>query len=358
MQFIRNRGRINVGLAGTVISIVSAASIHAGDKIQFSEPARKTELPTAGPRLEEFSRSYESFTKGSVDGAASSLHIAPLPSQSSSSPSNLRMLEEYIDRKKNWIFETPKNSAGRNGPAHEQNSLLSPSTQSMDGRNPTVMENFFNERDRQSNSGNSEKRNSPFEAGPNLFRAQDERYSAGGLYNNNAPNMEFNINNHLRSDRVNGDDSRRLGSPLEIRSPYSSGFDNLKSEKEIERERAEETRQAEFQKILQPRNLMPSIGGTVDVLNRQVDTTRQEANPIAPRSYDSPLLGMKSDSSSPLNSPLTAPKPLIGGASVAESLAIQNPLVNPLKPSSILPTASAPSFTPAPFVLDIQRRKF
>jgi hypothetical protein len=365
MRSTVRKGSLQLHLAAAGISLLSIVALQAGDPIKISEPVRKRELPKAGPKLEELSRSYDFLDSSKIGGPASAFQAPLTPSPNGNSTATLKKLEELIDHKKNWIFETSKDTSKNSSTfGSEEDNSSTASSNPFERRSSTVMENFFNERDRNSkqDSPNDDSRrgNPAFDPGASLFRPRNERSSSDspGSDSGAGPNMEFNISNYFQKDRGVLDSERRMNNPLEIRSSFAQQADNSKNEKKLQRERDEEARQAEFSRLLQPRSLTPTVGGSFDILNRSVDPTRQEANPIAPRTFASPLLGTVQPSSSLPSASASSSRSQLNGPSVAETMNFRSAVVNPLQSSSVAPAPSAPSFSPAPFVLDIQRRKF
>jgi len=196
-----------------------------------------------------------------------------------------------MDRDRNWMFINPyeldrKASGLDKLEKQNQNRWLEDSQESK-----SVLEKFFDERSRRSNS-EPRSGNDPVDlnraAEQNPFETARDREDADARRDGeeNAFLRELSLKaflNPAEFERENREQRER---------PASAGLDwrnigpresTLSRKDDLRRQ--EEARSLEFQKLLQPRSLTPSISGRVDPINSQPDPSRQEWNPIAPSAF-------------------------------------------------------------------------
>ncbi len=139
-----------------------------------------------------------------------------------------------------------------------------------------------------------------------------------------------------------------------------TGSRDLDPVQKAEKQRLNDAHDADFQQMIQPRNLTPSIAGAFDPINSAKDQTRQESNPFQSFSVGiNPSLGKSS--LSPLQPSISASPLLVRPPSevnLAES--IGNRALIPSVSGSLIapPVTSTFKTAPNPFVLEFPKRKF
>ena len=139
-----------------------------------------------------------------------------------------------------------------------------------------------------------------------------------------------------------------------------SGASELDPLKKAERQRLNDAHDADFQQMIQPRNITPSVAGAFDPINTIQDQTRQEANPFQSFSVGfNPSFGKSSLLPS---QPLVSSLPLLARppseVNLAESIA--NRIALPSVPTLSVPSPVTSTFktAPKPFVLEFPKRQF
>jgi hypothetical protein len=196
-----------------------------------------------------------------------------------------------LDRDRNWMFVNPyeidrKASGLDKLEKKNQSKWLDESVE-----DKSVLEKFFDERSRRSASESRDSRDADDLRRPaarNPFEAARDREDADGRrdHDDKAFLRELSLKAFLNPgefERDNREQKEHSGAAGQDWRNLSGGRD-LTFDKRQELKRQEEQRSLEFQKLLQPRSITPSISGRVDPINTQADPGRQEWNPIAPSS--------------------------------------------------------------------------
>ena len=377
---MRARLKIPVAMAG--IALLFAASMTAGEKVQF-QGSTSISLPKPTRTLEDGrnSRLPESAS-GQGEYETGMGHVSP---PVMTTPQTDKKLKEFLDKKKNWIFVNPYENQydakteefmkGDKATGLSEHRLLKEEEKG-------VMERFLDERNpRREEEMNSEERGRESEHGPN---------GDGGRFNdrsaeraNNRPELAAeNLNNQKSGDTkaltFSSDQKTPLlfqqGTAFDPKSdrplfndrPKTDRPDRSLSKEELRKER--DTRDAEITRMLQPRGASPGIASRFDPVN-STDTTRQEASPIGGRRTDGFLNSSRPPSTVGGISPV-GNGPIFSGASAPSSLANRSsfdfgakagPSVGSGLGSSPLSSAAAasrPTVNAKPFVLPLPQRKF
>lgn len=292
-------GGLSIAAAVTTLAsaLMAVPSVHAADKIQFSERSTAVDIPRPSTSIEGIGRRFDSFTTG--DSPAGAINIPNTPPPSNTSAPN-RKLQEMLDREKNWIFVNPKDSgfkdkglmglSGKDGSWDESQRHNDPSTQ-----NKSVMERFFTDKD---SRANNEKPTLDFRR-PEDNKDKDPSYGEtrdreqGGLTSSfikpeqGAFQELATFHQFLESDSIRRADDLEARGPAgrdtRLITPVISPADNQLTKAHREQlEQRQEMRASEFRKLLGGDSRNPNILGGIEGLNTQVDTTRMDVNPIAP----------------------------------------------------------------------------
>ena len=367
-----HRFRKGILRAASVAAFGAGVWLQAGEKVEM-KGSTAVELP------KPTRRSFEEGRRFKFNSEASELEggFAPTPSANNAAPID-RKLREALDRKKNWIFVNPyeKQTDSRTSEILEKDegpNLLDHRLLKEDDKG--AMQKFMEEK---ANRG-SENKNAPSAGAsptsssetrdretsekvrasfkePEDEATKDEKTTAMFLDPGSSKGLMFKP---MESGLEMSDFQKRMErSPLEG-SVFTANrpADTTRFDKD-ELKRQQDTREAEFNKLLQPRGLAGG-SGRMDPLNTAADGTRQEMNPAGPRRTDTFLSGGRTD---------------FGGANRANGVAASVPGANSLdfgsvnaraaKESSFLPpppsgtAASGSGFGKNPFSREIPRRKF
>jgi hypothetical protein len=350
----------------------------AGEKIEFSDGAKKLEGPKAAtkelddlPSLAPFSPKPQFDTMDQPIGPTLDPRVA-------------RKLQQKLEKEKNWIFNTPKDSESKfmdlekfsKGKQKDEDSMFGgedsrPAYQRYWEDHDAATRALAKTRDKRDDRDGRDSRDGRDENGRNdrtgnkwlMKEVQSENGPDSKTDPDAAPLADFNLRPFLNQD---GEDqkaselSRRyehstFSIPIAQRAPLTAD-----QRREVEADR--KAHDAAFSALMQPRSITPSLTGVQDPINTGIDASRQEFNPIAPsRTQGLPRLGASEGPSIP-SSPF-------GGASAARSFEIPRPsafdsfggraaTAPSISAADAGPIISPPRFTPAPAVLEMPRRKF
>jgi hypothetical protein len=353
-------------------ALLVAMPCFGAEKVQITG-STAIELPKPTHILEESKRNRV------FDGPSgrSTLEGGTLPMSPvmNNNPGADKKLKEAIDRKRNWIFVNPYEMQfdnkteeflkGEKGTGLYNHRLMSPEEK-------TVVDRFIEEGkpDRESREVDADQR----EHGSRNERVDQkpEFLSTAKLEGDGEkekPKLErgFSLPPALEEKTDIFTERSAFQRKLE-RNPFSETAGGSRS---LERSggmtpEEREARDAELSKIYQPRVTGAPVDPGIDPVNRAFDATRQEATPFSARRAD-PLLniGRAEPAVGGRNSPIfTGPANSgIGAALPSRSagfadLAPRAPVAAPPNTSLTPPSASAPSFRAAPFVLPKPQRKF
>lgn len=350
-----------------VVAFGVAACLHAGEKVEL-KGSTEVELPKP-KRIFEESRKYKLETGASeLEGGfvpPPSIHNAPVD----------RKLREMLDRRRNWIYENPyetrmdsrtseilevdknSNPLDHRLLQEEEKGMMQRFLEEKNGRTENTSENSTSAFENRDNAG-------PADAPGNARGLEDdalEREERGGPGpSGGADRVTFSRPAILNNGMT--DFERRMGrSPLEG-TIFDTGRPVVSMFEKEERKLEQEAREAEFNKLVQPRGIatLPTLGGgRLDPLNGSADGTRKEVNPSAPRRSDQFLGNGTRLEFSGVNRASGVSAGLPGSSfdfgSSASAAAQQSSFL-----PGAAPSASGQSPTPSqrPFVLEFPRRKF
>ena len=340
----------------SISGLLFLSAAYAGDKIHFTESPEKVDVPKPTTRDDRISSRFGNRpTPGEDIGPP--IELEPSANQSGASPLMSRKLEEYLDKKRNWMFVDPKDKDKfGDGFSSDQDAKSDEILLDGDKKTKTVQEKFYehskekpdarkkktsDEDDADSKDGDSDK-NSDKKSGVDATRLAPE-LSLGSL---------------LKLANRNDTELKDLSDMSRLHSLGGFAPDPSDSIRKVEREREIKQHDADFARIIAPRSGGPTVSGVVDPVNTQGDITRREVNPFAPGNNFS---GYKSGSSD--------------GSDAAQSFAASSNLPRPENSESFasrLPAAPSFSSTPTvsgptpssfqtdrqPFAFQPPRRKF
>jgi hypothetical protein len=345
---------------GTLFFLSHTAS--AGEKIQFSDPENKTDLPAQGLNLDRFTRPDSPFRR---DPSAANL-VAPLPRNNNIDP---KKVEELLDRQKSWlspdatdeeklrrIFNIRENSLdGRNSKRIQSLDLLEKTPQ----QKPPGTDNSPGSFDAHSDDswgkwdeGSFDLKDEFGSFGPDMKGIDAGNAIAGpdlnSLLDANKPRNEFS---RMRDQWLGKPSSNFMEADTErVSSRPKFAFDNethnpLPSVQDwIQRDRIS------LMGLREPSRL------NSDPIHFERDSTQNPLQPFRGNRF-------MEDSESERNdfSPRMASE--IGGIPRAPSSALDALKARELNPTSLspaftLPETSSPLIRPKPAVLELPRRKF
>ncbi len=343
-----------IAAAALLVTVVRA------DKIQFSDPGSKIEVTKPSP-VAPTDPFFGKLRSG--DSSPDLGNSTPPPTTTTPNPLLKEKLEQLMDKKKNWLFEKPKDLHKRQ--AFED--ALGVSSTELDNwgdkRAKRVVEKFLETPDNSevkdakkkesklSDFSNTEQDKDKFDddkndktdkKNPNIFNAGPQDSTLSGFLKQSpaflTPDQERDKDLNLKMD------------PAGL---FGSSEDTQL--KDIKKKDFE-AHQKSFQELLNP-NASITIKQSALELITQTDSTREAANPILPSANDkSPLASINNDR--PLENNL---KPSISsglpGSGFEAMLTPGGPSAFS-SPSPSLPSAPKIHMAPQPAVLEIPRRKF
>jgi hypothetical protein len=355
------------GRAAWAVALGCGLLAQAGEKVEL-RGSTTIELPKPERKIDE-ERRFK------FDNGASELSggfAAPVGVGNSNAALDQKM-RQMLDRKKNWIFVNPyemnldERTTEILGKDQATGSLMDHHL--LKEGEKSTMQKFFEERDtRRSNDEATEDRGrKESDFSPASIASDDPEEMRDGR----APKTERNAvlflsprdNSGFREPGFDTDsfEKRMERTPLDGSVFARSGAQRPELDRE-EFKKQQETREAEFEKFLQPRttpggSAIGGLSGRLDPLNTASDSTRQEANPAAARRTDSFL------SSSPNRIDFSGGSgALAGGAPGAgfdfdpgTRAAPSGGFLQSTAPSA---APAAQTRAPAPFVFEFPRRKF
>ncbi len=329
---------------------------HAGDKIHFTESPEKVDVPKPNTRDDRISSRFGNrVAPGEEVGPP--IELAPTGNQPTATPLMSRKLEEYFDKKRNWMFIDPKDNTKLDDSFDSSQGLSSDNLLlDNDKKTKTVQEKFYEHSNEKPDARKKKKTGEDDSDSTDTNSDRDSDRKTGLDGNRLAP--ELSLGNLLRLANRNDAELRDLNDMSRLRPLGGFANDPSDSIRKVEREREIKQHDSDFAQIIAPRSGGPTISAVVDPVNTQGDITRREVNPFAPANnfgnYKSGLTDRSDTSPSfAVNSNLPRPENVEG---LASSL--------PTAPSfSSTPAISSPS--PSSFTADRQpsvfqppRRKF
>ncbi len=363
-------------IACGVITIASSMWNLSADKIIFSDSSGKSEDSRPETTSADIARRFN-FIRKSGTPDFSSVEVSP-PSIQPINPNLSRKLEDYFDQKKNWMFRPQSDkstsmeerlgvresgkfelgNAVRKGAiesyweSREEKTTKSRSTQSKtkskSGEDSEVQEGEFeDETETDDESTEIKSRNLSISADPRE-KSDDSTHS--------------HLQNYLNpANRMFGADDRLQENASWRKFDFSarSLSDDNDAGKIAEKKRMMEAHDVDFQQMIQPRNITPSVSGVFDPVNTAKDLTRQESNPFQTFSIGlgSPLGKGSLSPSQPLMS--TVPSFIRPPSEVSLAESLGNRITSPAVPGNLLTPPAISTFKnqPKPFVLDFPKRQ-
>ncbi len=342
------------------VAILAAASyclssnIKAADRIIFSDSTNSVAPAKPSLNTDDIARR---LNVAPSSGLASEAFISASPSVQPISPNLSRKLEGFLDRKKNWMFQSENELLKKQDPFADNDRST---TRSIGGRSEWGADG-----DDKSDSGikgRTQTKGRPDQLNPaqdndfNSSTGHDRQSDRGASERQTERTVQDYLNpagkSFLRDSRF-ADQKNSLQSFDRIGVPLNMG--ELDPAKRAERLLQQQTHDSEFLKMLQPKLPEGATLSLIDPIGSFRDLNRQAVQPFAPPSLD------KLPETARLNpvgssSALSSANPYSSDASVFGSGG-QGPVVQ--KPSSAFSTVTSTFKTPQkPFVLEVPRRKF
>ncbi len=371
---------IRLGLA---MAMVLAASIEAGERVQF-RTSTSVELPTPKRDFEE-SRTLRTpegpngRSEYDSGAAAAGMNVHRNPQAD-------KKLKEYLDKKKNWIFVNPYKTQydskteefmkGEKGTGLYEHRM-------MEEEKKSVMEEYLDEknpkRDRESDPSVRDGPPEPGERRPDVEAAKVREEERREVVINNSLSKQpedrtFTFSTDQKNPVAFGQSSLFEQKPertaLFNNKPLGSGTGLERSVSRDELRKERDARDAEITRMLQPRTA-PN-GARLDPLNTAVDATRQEASPVGARRTDSflsPGPTRTQPSFSGISGAGGANAPLFSGGSAPSGIQSRPSFDfgsranagggSSFSPAAATaPTAPRPSVNTRPFAMPLPQRKF
>lgn len=363
-------------------ALLAAMPAFAAEKIQITG-STSVQIPKPSEILEDpkKGRSYDGPSgRSTYEGAILPQNPTPLLNN----PLADKKYRDAIDRKKNWIFIPPNEShdykteqflKGEKGTGLYNHPL-------MQQEEKGVVQRFIehDKNGRKDDTGGND-------SGDYSEREQEDQ---GGF---RSSQFESELPGENSSKTLQGQRGLVLTSPLaknpltvEERNQFEErlsknplkdsifGSNNRTSERSAFTPEERQARDAEMNKIYQPRlgpdrtGGIAAVPGGTDPLST-FDVTRQEATPFSGKRTDPIFNAVRSDPGVARNSPIFTGPPLGSTGSGASSRIPQRsgfdinaraPQASPFAPSvsAQAPRATGPSQSPAPFILPFPQRKF
>jgi hypothetical protein len=366
--------------AALVVAFGLGAWLQAGEKVEL-RGSTSIELPKPARVFEE-SRRF----KG-LDSGASELEGGFMPpAQNNSAGAVDRKLREMLDRKRNWIFANPYETQYDSRTSEiletDKNSGLTDHRLLQEGEK-SMMQKYFEERGgRASNDGaqpnpstsstgsptssssssDTRERQKPDRAQPFSGDDRDSEDRAPALFFDGGNRQNTFFQPADLGLEVSDFQKRMERSPMDGTVFSRNRPDNPSLDK-ADAKRQQESRDADFNKLIQPRGLgagVPTLAGQLDPLNTPSDGTRQDAHSfVARRSGQGSSEGVRTDFSG-----VNRGGGVAANLPSAGSLALDGANSRVSRESSFLPSASSapaaqgPASGPRPFVFEMPRRKF
>jgi len=277
-SYCRTMGAVSIG------ALLLLTSAHAGEKIHFTESPEKVDVPKPTTRDDRISSRFaprSSADAGADVGAA--MEMEPSANRTTANPVLSRKLEEYLDKKRNWMFVDPKDK-DKFGSEQDLKSDLKSEEESLDPdeKSKTVQEKFY-EHPSEKPDAQKKKKTAANEDDADS-NSRDNRSDNKPDLQPKALNPELSLGSLLRmAERVDAN-QRDLNDMSHMRSLGSFAPDPSDAARKAERDRDVKQHDAEFARIIAPRAGGPTVTAVVDPVNTQSDVTRREVNPFAPKS--------------------------------------------------------------------------
>ncbi|MDX1951464.1 MAG: hypothetical protein SFY81_04725 [Verrucomicrobiota bacterium] len=340
--------------AATILGITfTGGFLNAAEKLTFSDrPAGVNELPKTSSRQDELLNDTKRFPSsiGGGDPSGGVADVPPVPPPSSIQSTD--KLEEFLDRKKNWMFSNVLDGSDQ---LEQENPLDSNEQSAFQGetRRKSLLERYVQDDER--------GRSPALRNSKSVFSNNNDDPAVKGSNFSDETREELNIHNYLRPSTANELLMRNADTLQRARTslPGTEGFRaNQDFQKKAEREKLEETRIAEFQKLLQPRSLSPSVSGVNDPINLTGDPLRQAANPITPsRTREALSIGRDSDNDRDSLVSSRAIPAFNMNSSIRDAISAKASAATSLAPS-YSPPAAPKIAEPRPFTFEFPKRSF
>lgn len=326
--------------------------IHAAQKkFEISEPKIQREIPKPDAQESNFERISPSSRDRTTSGFdAPARPPTPIPFN----PLIAKKMEEYLDKRRNWIYNTPDKLDKGPSVAELFGFRDVKFDVSSNKRSKSAMERDFEEKSELKKEGPNNNRNKRAdETGSDSNENSDSAREAGDLRENEEPNPlipELSFNTFLYGDRLPDSMARAPGelgkNPFDPQNIANSRLQAKSEEKQKENERYDK----DFQKLLQSRQ-QTSFLQSLDPINTQPDATRREVNPV---------IGRRTEEAAPAGI-----NDLFERKGLSSALG-QGPGIDAFGRMSA-PVTVSPSFAPPasplpagakPIILEIPRRRF
>ncbi len=323
------------------VSAVAGEPAPVREQIQFSAPGEPVDAPSAHPKDEPFSGSFEFLGRNSISAVVGPF-VSPTPGVRPNNPRNARLLFEAFDRKKNWIY---LRSEDHNRTETMDNLFESRNSGESDKRPKSALEDYLEDR------GQKSPRNRARETAEQLkglARDHDYAFDREIMPETNAHSQ---IENPFDSSRTLRAGFALPGNWLatspgqgRLNDVHNPGWNDSLSSTRDGRNRSDAIRKL----LATPGGINPLVP-SFSPINLQVS---QELNPAA-RQRPGELPEFDGDALNPLRS---------FGTTASRSGPLGDPSAHVLGPSSLSPAVAAPTeihyIQPKPTVLEFPRRKF
>ncbi|MDB6041006.1 MAG: hypothetical protein JWM99_4847 [Verrucomicrobiales bacterium] len=312
-------------------------SVHAGEKIHFSDSPEQLDVPKPTTRDERISNRFGK-SNNSVPQADVPVEVGvPTAARPTANPLMSQKLEEYLDKKRNWMFIDPKD---KDKPGSEQNLQANEISLDAEKKKPkTVQEQFYDHPSdnivlRKKNSSSKES----VDSDKDDIDGRDQKSDA----DKSSLTPELSLGSLLRQNERTDGVLRSVGDLSRANALQNFAPEPSESARRADREREMRQHDADFAKIIAPRSSGSSFSASSDPVNTQNDVTRQEANPFAPRRG---VAGFGTSSTAD-SSQSFSPAAGIPRTSGTESFASKLPSAPTFSSSSTFSASPAPAFQP------------
>jgi hypothetical protein len=313
-------------------------SAHAGEKIHFSDSPGQVDVPKPTTRDERISNRFGK-SPTSVPQADIPVEMAPTTTRQSANPLLSQKLEEYLDKKRNWMFIDPK-AKDKDQFGSGQNLQANEISLDAEKKKPkTVQEQFY---EHPSDNLALHKKNSSTKESSDSDKDDLDGDQKGDNGRSSSLAPELSLGSLLRQNERTDGVLRTVGELSRANAMQSFIPEPSDSARKADRQRELKQHDEEFARIIAPRSSVSTYSGSTDPVNTQSDATRVEANPFAPRR------GFAGYNSAPASEPsqsFSAASSIPRGGS-SESFASGVPSASSFSAPSSFSATPAPSFQP------------
>jgi hypothetical protein len=256
-------------------------STHAGEKIHFSDSPGQVDVPKPTTRDERISNRFGK-SPSSVPQADIPVEMAPAATRQSANPLMSQKLEEYLDKKRNWMFIDPKaKDKDKDQFGSDKNLQANEISLDPEKKKPkTVQEQFY---EHPSDNLALRKKNSSTKENSDSDKDELDIDQKGDNERSSSLAPELSLGSLLRQNERTDGVLRTVGELSRANALQSFFPEPSESARKADREREVKQHDEEFAKIIAPRSSVSTYSGSSDPVNTQSDATRVEANPFAPR---------------------------------------------------------------------------